>query len=73
MRNLKHVDLDDVRQESYYTVTNKVVFKYLHFVETGLCGYCAPNRGCNRARKPLHNNWKEHRKTQYKIKDNDNS
>ena len=73
MRNLKNIDFDEFRQENINTTLNKVVYKYYAFVEHGLCGYCAPNKGCNRARKSHHNNWKEKRKTQYRIKDNDNS
>ncbi len=32
------------------------------------CPICAFNRGCNRDRKNRSKNWKEYRKTQYKIK-----
>lgn len=73
MKNLKNVDFDDLRKESYHTVTNKVVFTYFNFVKNGLCGFCSPHRGCNRKRFGINNNWKQHRKTQYRIKDNDNS
>lgn len=61
MKNLKQFDLDDFRQENYHTTTNPKNFTIWILREINEC--CI---SCMRRYNKHENNWKTHRKTQYK-------
>ena len=66
-----------MKKETLKTTTCRKVYKVLQrlafYDERGLCHYCGPHSGCNSNWKTSSTrNWKNYRKTQYKIKSNKN-
>lgn len=52
--------------EEMSITNNRYVYNKCHTRKFSSCGVCSPGRGCNRNRMQINNNWKEHRKRQYK-------
>lgn len=53
--------------DEFKTTTNRMVYiRCKRRLERIGCFICPPNQGCNRKIKRFDNNWKRHRKAQYK-------
>lgn len=61
MKNLKNFDLEDYRQENYYTTTNPHNYRKWVLIELNECCF-----SCMKRKNKHENNWKVHRKTQYR-------
>ncbi len=56
-----------MKEENIDNTTNSTVYKKLRHEITLGCTACPPNKGCNRRRKKKSKNWKQSRKTKFKL------